>query len=293
MAYTPFVTTTPAISQTRQQIVDSSRNNLLALRDAIIIGRVGGATLSVSGGTAEEPNIRLWSSGTDRWRATYTYSGGYVTQIVWEYSSNSGSSYDTICTETVTYDGSNNQTAGNNSSLVSWLFEWIGKFKALRTSYNAHIAATGTSVHGLGTMSTQAASAVAITGGTIDNATIGATTRALGTFKQAREVHSSVSFVSGGTTNLDWSAAASFDVTATGTGATTLGFTNPPASGIAASIVLHLTNGGLRTWTYPTGTKWASGTAPTLTSSGLDILQFVTRDGGTTYHGFLASKDSR
>ena len=38
-----------------------------------------------------------------------------------------------------------------------------------------HIAATGTSVHGLGTMSTQAASAVAITGGTIGSAVTGTT----------------------------------------------------------------------------------------------------------------------
>lgn len=44
------------------------------------------------------------------------------------------------------------------------------------TASTAHIAATGTAVHGLGTMSTQAASAVAITGGTIAGATITGTT---------------------------------------------------------------------------------------------------------------------
>lgn len=290
MAYTPFSISTPAITQTRQAIVDSSRQNLLALRDAVVIGRVAGWTLSVSGGTAEEPAIRLWSSGTDRLRGTYTYSAGYVTQIVWEYSSNSGGLYDAIGTETITYDGSNNTTGGANSGLSSWLMEWIGKLKALRTSMNAHIAATGTSVHGHGTMSVQNATAVAITGGTMDNVTIGGTTRAIGTFKQAREVHAAVTF--GATTTLDWGAAGSHDFTATGTGAATLAFSNLPPTGIAASIILDITNGGLRTWTFPASVKWAGGVAPSLSAAGRDILQFYTRDGGTTVHGFLASKGS-
>jgi hypothetical protein len=32
-----------------------------------------------------------------------------------------------------------------------------------------------------------------------------------------------------------------------------------------------------------------AGTAPTLTASGLDILVFVTTDGGTIYHGMASS----
>jgi hypothetical protein len=43
---------------------------------------------------------------------------------------------------------------------------------ALQADIDDHAAATGTAVHGLGTMATQAAGAVAITGGTIANATI-------------------------------------------------------------------------------------------------------------------------
>lgn len=293
MAYTPFVTTTPTTSgQTRQQIVDSSRNNLLALRDAIVAGRVAGWNLSVSGGSAEEPSIRLWSSGTDRIRATHTYAAGFITQIVWEYSSNSGGAYDAICTETVVYDGNSNQTSGNNSSALSWLWEWIGKLKALRTLYTAHAAATGASVHGLGSMSTQAAGAVSVTGGTINGTTIGGTTQAMGTFLSAREKHIGVTFAAP-TTTIDWATGGSFDFTATGSGAVTLAFANLPATGLGVSITVDVTNGGLRTWTYPAAVKWAGGVAPTLTSSGRDILGFMTRDGGTTVHGFLMSKDSR
>jgi hypothetical protein len=34
--------------------------------------------------------------------------------------------------------------------------------------------------------------------------------------------------------------------------------------------------------------KYAGGTAPTLTTSGIDILTLTTFDGGTTYFGFAA-----
>lgn len=40
--------------------------------------------------------------------------GGNVTQAVWAYSSNSGSTYDTIGTESITYD------LGSNVTAVSW-----------------------------------------------------------------------------------------------------------------------------------------------------------------------------
>jgi hypothetical protein len=39
------------------------------------------------------------------------------------------------------------------------------------------------------------------------------------------------------------------------------------------------------------GIKWVSGTAPTLTSSGLDRLVFETYDGGSTWIGTLSAKD--
>lgn len=42
------------------------------------------------------------------------------------------------------------------------------------------------------------------------------------------------------------------------------------------------------TFTYPAAVEWPSGTAPTTPGSGqTDLLEFVTRDGGTTYLGYL------
>ena len=76
-------------------------------------------------------------------------------------------------------------------------------------------------------------------------------------------------------------------------GATTFTFSGAPSAGYAASFTLELTNGGTYTITWPTGTKWAAGAAPTLTASGTDILSFYTRDGGTTWRGVLVSKDNR
>ena len=68
----------------------------------------------------------------------------------------------------------------------------------------------------------------------------------------------------------------------------TLTFTNPPASGSAGSFTLIVTNGGSATLTWPTSVDWAGGTAPTLTSSGVDVLTFLTVDGGSIWYGFAA-----
>lgn len=293
MPYTAFDSTVPAGTQTGSAFASSANANDCALRDAILGGMFGNFAYAQSGGTAEEPTTQTWRSangaGAIILRATNTWSSGYCTQTLWELSTDSGVTYSAIYTEGRTFDGSGNLTATNNGgSIISWFHQWVGKFKALRTSFNSHAAATGTAVHGLGSIATQSSAAVALTGGAIDGIVVGATTKALGYFKQAREVHSSVAF--GATTTLDWSAAASFDFTATGTGAATLAFSNMPASGIVAAITVEITNGGLRTWTYPAGTKWAGGSAPSLSSAGRDRLTFVTRDGGTTIDGYLTGK---
>ncbi len=66
---------------------------------------------------------------------------------------------------------------------------------------------------------------------------------------------------------------------------TTISFTNVPAAPATACVTLILTNGGAYTVTWPSSVKWNGGTAPTLTSSGVDILTFLTVDGGTTWYG--------
>jgi len=76
------------------------------------------------------------------------------------------------------------------------------------------------------------------------------------------------------------------------TGAATLVFQNPVASGDACGFILEITNGAAFTVTWPTSVDWPGGTAPTLQSSGVDVLAFVTRDGGTTWRGVLSMPNS-
>ena len=81
--------------------------------------------------------------------------------------------------------------------------------------------------------------------------------------------------------------------TKTISGATTLTVSNWLATGNANSFILELTNGGSAVITWFSGIKWASGTAPTLTAAGVDILGFYSHDGGTTVRGIVLAKDSK
>jgi hypothetical protein len=73
--------------------------------------------------------------------------------------------------------------------------------------------------------------------------------------------------------------------------ACTFTFSNPAASGDFCGFSLALTNGGAFVITYPASVDFVGGTAPTLTASGLDLLVFLTYDGGTTYLGLVAGLD--
>lgn len=94
-----------------------------------------------------------------------------------------------------------------------------------------------------------------------------------------------------GAVSIDLSAGRVFYGTVTGV-ITSVTFTNVPATGKAVFVVLELTNGGSQTITWGSNKKWPGGSAPTLTSSGVDILSFYTRDGGVTWRAALTQEDS-
>jgi hypothetical protein len=73
----------------------------------------------------------------------------------------------------------------------------------------------------------------------------------------------------------------------------TLTFDNPSGTGNSCSFTLLVTNGGSATLTWPGAVDWAGGSAPSLTSSGVDILTFMTIDGGTIWYGFAAGTDMK
>lgn len=75
----------------------------------------------------------------------------------------------------------------------------------------------------------------------------------------------------------------------------TLTFSNPPATGIAGSFTLIVTQDGTgsRTITWPASVDWAGASAPTLSTGAgdVDILSFLTVDAGTTWYGFVGGLD--
>jgi hypothetical protein len=134
---------------------------------------------------------------------------------------------------------------------------------------------------------------------TLTNKTLGATTLS-GTLSAADQIidravledyaiQGSAIGATGATATIDMEVANFFSATLDQ--ACTFTFSNPPASGDFGAFVLELTNGGAFTVTYPASVDFPGGTAPTLTAAGVDQLVFTTRDGGTTYFGFVAGLD--
>ncbi|MCE9643759.1 hypothetical protein K8Q93_00710 [Candidatus Parcubacteria bacterium] len=93
-----------------------------------------------------------------------------------------------------------------------------------------------------------------------------------------------------GSQAMDFSLGNVVSITASGN--LTLSITNPPVSGKTGTLTLLLTNGGAVSVAWPSGTTWLTGSAPSLTSSGLDVLSFTTTDGGTTWRAHLLMLNS-
>lgn len=81
--------------------------------------------------------------------------------------------------------------------------------------------------------------------------------------------------------------------TKTISGATTFTVSNVAASGNVSSFILELTNGGSAVVTWWSGMTWVGGIPPTLTASGVDSLGFMTRNGGTTWSGWVLGLDMK
>ena len=115
MAYLPFTSDKPVITDTGGQVIDRTRENLMALRDAIQVGSLVGWTLTNTDitGPAAEPTQIIYKKSTEWLRLQITWGttggdDGNPKTIVYAYSANSGGLYDTIGTATMTYDSSGN-----------------------------------------------------------------------------------------------------------------------------------------------------------------------------------------
>jgi hypothetical protein len=92
---------------------------------------------------------------------------------------------------------------------------------------------------------------------------------------------------SSGTVTLNYSLGDFFKVTASGNISIAL---SNLVSGKVCSLTLLCVNFGAYTITWPSGTKWAGGIAPALTTSGVDALSFM-KDGADNIYGFLLARD--
>lgn len=91
-------------------------------------------------------------------------------------------------------------------------------------------------------------------------------------------------------TEIDLSSGNFFNIALTS--ATTVSFTNPPASDFAKKFQVKLSilssYASTISVTWPASITWETGSAPTLPALGqTDVLEFYTSDGGTTYYGKL------
>lgn len=117
MPYTAFDAAKPAGTSNGTTTCTEIRQNLAAIRDAVVAGFMEGWNYSITAGTgtAEQPQYIFFKSGVEWIRQTLTWgttggADGNVTVIVTEYSSNSGGAYDAIGTLTIAYDASANVT---------------------------------------------------------------------------------------------------------------------------------------------------------------------------------------
>lgn len=69
--------------------------------------------------------------------------------------------------------------------------------------------------------------------------------------------------------------------------------TNPPTTGTYGKFKFILTNGGTVADPWPGTVKFAGGTTPTLTTSGIDILTFETIDAGANWYAVVDGLDMK
>src|SRR5688572_30093716 len=156
-----FDRTKPAIADTRALTLTEINENFVALWLDAITGGDGNLpwSFAVTAGTNAKPTQIVLSSGTLRVKYDITWGStgsNYITAITVAYSTNSGGAYDSAHAALTYGYTSGEVTSGNVGSLVlAFVMKLIGLITSGSGSVTAHAALTGTSVHGLGTMSTQ------------------------------------------------------------------------------------------------------------------------------------------
>ena len=134
---------------------------------------------------------------------------------------------------------------------------------------------------------TTANAALPKAGGTLTGTLAGTSATFSSSVKPTTYQETYVANSTGATTTLDLATATNFSVTLSQN--TQFAFSNPPGSGTAFAFTLVITQpSSAKTILWPSTVDWAAATAPDAPgNSEVNAYGFMTRDGGTTYYGFL------
>lgn len=127
MTYAAFNSSKPVVGtgDTRQATVDYIRNNLMALRDALVAtGVVQGWAYSYSGSDAGKPDYIVFARGTEKVKVVLTWgsAGGAAdncTKAAFYYLP-SGTTYDPMADGSGNYVLALNYDANSNLTSTSW-----------------------------------------------------------------------------------------------------------------------------------------------------------------------------
>lgn len=105
------------------------------------------------------------------------------------------------------------------------------------------------------------------------------------------EISGSVA-ISSNLLSINLSAGATVFYVTLNSNVNTLSVTDVPTSVASFTLVL-IADGTARTVIWGGSVKWPAGTAPTLTSTAgkVDILSFITLNGGTDWYGFVGGQN--
>lgn len=268
----------PVGSDTGPNVPTKARDNLRVLRDGLMTGRVKDWAFERSNGTgsADEPQYWIFkNTGNNIWfRMTNTWTSGKITAQLVEWSDDAGASWATVLAAgSIVYDGSLNITSQSvGSGIYVFTLELIAKVKSIASSIAAHIAGTGTSVHGLGSMSTQSHTNIDADGGTIDGVTIGGAARCPLNATRVNEDHGALAPALNAGVTVDWSKGST-KITNNGTNVIT--FSNVPGGGLGGHVV-DCSN--LNSTTFPAAVDWGLGGKPSV--AGRAVISLITNDGG-------------
>jgi hypothetical protein len=312
-AYTEFDSANPQASQAPTPFSTSALNDLRALRDGVITGRIPGWVQSRVTGTGpgvDRPQRLYWMNATLSigFKMQMTWGGtGTVQPLTVGWFWTSGADWNATpesavwtqmgSTQSNTFDANDNITVTTFSGgITTLIFEIWAKCLRVVAGLATHVAATGTSVHGLGSASTASLTAMAIAGTSSFNGStgVGNSTAVPVDATRVRENFVDLGAIgNGATATMNASLYGHFAMTpsATLSHTMTVAVSNPPAAGKSQTIMFEIINGdrdidGRITW--PASFKWMGGSSnrpndTTLEAAGRNLFSATTRDGGTVW----------